>query len=323
MAENKGQKRRFLREKQRNALEKLLGTSVLHLEEKELGILYQLADELEDDVSKLERIEDFLDRREGQERKRAEFDEIKKALRQAGAQRDNDPLSGGMARVESSPSAESDPDTPEEGREDSDEEPPLSFSIDEEFEQPIPTAPKQASTPEVDKQSTPHAATGQTEPPSSAPPGAQDVAGEQPEKSEASQEKPEPTHPSRKDEPVKLVEKYIRCWNSKAFGVEYDCFEPNRMGINKETYMDRRMATWLVSNREELTVTQELGNVLKVHVTAGKARVLCTRIWNDHGKQAVYLELYELRPHDNEWRIHTVETGVATDDLLVKHLARV
>lgn len=360
MSENKGRNRRHLREKQRSALEKLLGEAVLHLEDKEVGILYQLADELGSDINKLERIEVFLDKREEQKRRHLEFEEIKEALRKAGAERDSDPLSGGMARVESAPPSGNDKSSGKARARTSDGQPmePMAFSIDEEYEESLPVAPPPGKRPAAEKtrprppaepetppapkpaahKQEPPAApekspeTPSVKPPETPPDTTPDTPSDTPESgadsapersAEEQDDSAEQSLLGRKEDAVKVVEKYIRCWNAKAFGAEYDCFEPNRMGIDKETYMDRRMATWLVPNREDLHVSQELGNILKVQVTGSKARVLCTRIWNDHGKRKVHLDLYELRVCDGDWRIHNVETGIATDDLLVKHLAKV
>lgn len=128
---------------------------------------------------------------------------------------------------------------------------------------------------------------------------------------------------SRTREPVDVVRKYIRCWNVKAFGAEYACFMTHRLGLSKETYADRRMAVWLSVNRDRLTLTQELGRILVTRVKGAKAQVLCTRIQTEQGKRTVYLELYDLRQTGDEWRIYSVDTGLADDDLIARQMALV
>ncbi len=40
--------------------------------------------------------------------------------------------------------------------------------------------------------------------------------------------------------PDEVVQRYIECWNQQKFGAEYDCFDPNFLKTDRETYKDAR-----------------------------------------------------------------------------------
>ncbi len=126
---------------------------------------------------------------------------------------------------------------------------------------------------------------------------------------------PEPVAPAAapaskaKFSPVEVVKRYVRAWNLKAFAAEYECFSPAFIEMSKETYVDRRMATYLSYNRDGKFL-QEMGTVLKTHLDGDLAEVLCTRSVREFHKLNYYLDLYVLKLENGQWRITGVTTAI-------------
>lgn len=309
-------RRRLVKEEQKYALEKLLGLSLNKLADQEVGLIQQLVDDLGHDVTKMKNLQDFLTKRNKSASTEAEMDTIRKTLRRLRDENDANPFSGGMTRVESAPSDSRHvpaPSIPDQ------KEPPI-FEIEEIPLPVLPTPSGQESAPDGQPPSVPSSkpARPAVSAPSRAPAQRQPVAQKAPKPATAEAPAAQTQPPS----PAILVERYIRCWNLKAFAPEYDCFVPGRLGVSKETYVDRRMATWLASNYESMNLTQELGNILMVRIKGHKANVLCTRVLSDSSKQTTFLELYDLQDVNGEWKIYSVDAGIASNELLVKQMAK-
>lgn len=114
-----------------------------------------------------------------------------------------------------------------------------------------------------------------------------------------------------KYDPVEVVSRYIRAWNQKAFAAEYECFSPSLVGMSKQSYIDRRMAIYLTYNRDG-HFQQQLGTVLKTHIDADLAEILCTRSVREFHKLNYYLDLYVLHLESGQWRITGVTTAIAS-----------
>ncbi len=305
-------KRRFVKEAQKEALERLLGLTSDQLGDHEVDVIQKLVEDLSDDVQKMKRLGEFLDFRTKGNSTEVEMKTLRGVLQRMRDQKDNNPFAGGMARVEPAPveSRKSEPsNAPMPDNQEVNNEKNSSPAIPDSSTPPVVTV---ESSPEPDaspSKSKPH----------KRPISLQRVLPKTPVSPVKDAPEAAPAPPMS---PVQVVERYIRCWNQKAFAPEYDCFVPGRLGISKETYVDRRMATWLAANHETPNITQEIGQILMSRITGNRAHVLCTRNLLEYSKKIAYLELYDLHNINGEWRINSVDAGVASDELMMKQMAK-
>jgi len=111
--------------------------------------------------------------------------------------------------------------------------------------------------------------------------------------------------------PEQVVQRYIRAWNSRAFLVEYDCFDEHFMRVPKQEYIDRRMVTFLKLTRKG-EVNQKLEKILRVERRGDDSTVMCARTLEFPRHSELYLDYYTLQRKKGEWKITDVRSKRAT-----------
>jgi serine/threonine-protein kinase len=117
--------------------------------------------------------------------------------------------------------------------------------------------------------------------------------------------------------PQQVIERYIRAWNSRAFLVEYSCFDESFIRIPKQEYIDRRMVTYLKLTRKG-EVSQKLEKVLRVERRGEDATVMAARSLEFPRHTELYLDYYTLKRIESEWKITDVRSKRATQEEITR-----
>jgi serine/threonine protein kinase len=121
----------------------------------------------------------------------------------------------------------------------------------------------------------------------------------------------------RERSPEEVVHRYIRAWNTRAFLVEYSCFDKDFIRTSRREYVDRRMVTYLKLTRQG-QVTQELEKLLRVERRADEATVLCARRLEFPRRTELFLDFYRLKRREGEWKITDVRSRRTTKEEIAR-----
>lgn len=200
------------------------------------------------------------------------------------------------------------------------EEAEIEVEPPEPVAEPVRPPEAEAEAPPVSEETAPVAPEAVEEP--ETPPPEPPVTEEE---EKALVEGPPPTPPyelSRKVErrplsPEQVVERYIRAWNTRAFLVEFSCFDKDFLRTSRKEYMNRRMGTYLKLTRQG-QVTQALEKMLRVERRSEEATVLCARKLEFPRRTELFLDLYTLKRREREWKITDVRSRRATSEEIAR-----
>jgi serine/threonine protein kinase len=117
--------------------------------------------------------------------------------------------------------------------------------------------------------------------------------------------------------PEEVIQRYIRAWNTRAFLVEYSCFDKDFIRTSRREYMDRRLGTYLKLTRQG-QVTQALEKMLRVERRGEEATVLCARRLEFPRRTEMFLDFYTLREREGDWKITDVRSRRTTKEEIAR-----
>jgi hypothetical protein len=194
-------------------------------------------------------------------------------------------------------------------------------------ESPVPeTAPPVAEVPPPVEEAPPKPPPREEPVPTPKPPE-QEPAPEGVEEKEPEEVREGPSAPSEElsrkvktrppRTPEEVIQRYIRAWNSRAFLVEYSCFDESFIRVPKQEYIDRRMVTYLKLTRKG-EVSQNLEKILRIERRGEDATVMCARSLVFPRHTELYLDYYTLKRIEEEWKITDVRSKRATQDEIAR-----
>ncbi len=107
--------------------------------------------------------------------------------------------------------------------------------------------------------------------------------------------------------PEEVVKRYIECWNQQKFGAEYDCFNPDFINTDRESYVTARQKFYQ-QQMGQGGMRIDFDDIESCNVIGTEAEVVATKtIQQGNRKPQQERDLYRLKLINGRWLIDYVE----------------